>query len=121
MGKKRCFSTVVEAANRMVAECGEDYSLDEQKQKKLWSACAIIDKMAGDGMCEFSRTACDKSSGLAIILGCEYDMVLEDGRSHSFFALIKMFDSFSIRKADQDKVDITLNLNGLWVQNNGQS
>ena len=121
MGKKGCFSTVIESANRMVVECGEGYCPDEQKQRKLWSACAIIDKLTSDDMCEFSRTVCDKSNGLSIILECEYDMVLEGGRTHPFFTLIKMFDSFSIRKAGQDRVEITLNLSGLLVQNNGQS
>lgn len=121
MGKKGCFSIIIEAANKMVAECGEGYCFDEQKQKKLWSACVIVDRLASDDMCEFSRTICDKQSGLAIVLGCEYDMVLEGCRTHPFFTLIKMFDSFFIRKAGQDKVEITLNLNGLWVQHNGQS
>lgn len=114
MGKKRCFSTVIEAINKMVAEYGEGYSIDEQKQKKLWSACAIVDKLESNDICEFSRPVCDKQNGFAIVLGFEYDMVLDGGRTHPFFTLIKMFDSFSIKKVSQDKIEITLNLGGLW-------
>jgi len=116
MGNKGCYLSVSTVVNQASEGYGKAFVLDELKNRRLWSACAIIDKMAEEDECSFSLAIADEAHRMTLVLECDYELILQDGRNHPFFSLVKKMDSFSFSKAGDDKIQINLILNGLWVQ-----
>jgi len=116
MENKGCYLSAASVISQASEGYGKAFALDELKLKKLQSACAIIDKMVEEDECSFSLALADEAHRITLVLECDYELVLQDGRNHPFFSLIKKLDAFSFSKAGEDKVQINLMLNGLWVQ-----
>lgn len=114
MNKRECCRAVFTVLEGAHDENGAALKISEITRKRIESACSIIGKMAEGGEIELMRVAAS-STGLAIVLECDDELSMENGRSHPFFYLIGKFDKFSFSKAKDDRLRITMTMDKLWV------
>lgn len=114
MNKRECCRAVFSALEGAHDENGAALKIGEITKKRIESACSIIVKMIEDGEAELMQ-AIVSPAGLAIVLECDDELSMENGRSHPFFNLIGKFDKFSFSKAKDDRLRITLTMDKLWV------
>lgn len=85
----------------------------KSKREELSESLSIIDRLCDEFDCESAEAEVDdETMVLSVALVCP-DIVMENGRSHLFFELIKHTDSFAF-SAEEDMLRITLNFAGLW-------
>lgn len=114
MNKRECCRAVFSALEGAHDENGAALKISEITKKRIESACSIIEKMTENGEAELIR-AVVLPAGFAIVLECDDELSMENGRSHPFFHLIGKFDKFSFSKAKDDRLRITLTMDKLWV------
>ena len=111
-----CYSSVSKVVNQATEKFGAGFVYDELKNKRLQTACAAIDKMTDEEECRLSLVMVDDEKRITIFLECDFELVLQDGRNHPFFSLVKKFDAFSFSQPRTDVIQVALHLDGLWVE-----
>lgn len=108
MDKENC-SRAISGALLQVGEIGE--------QADCWLAeiCPLLEQLTEPEDMEFVGALAGKT-GLSVILECDDELLMENGRSHPFFSLINSFDALSFSKAADDRLRITLTMSSAWVK-----
>lgn len=85
----------------------------KSKREKLSEPLAIIDRLCDEFDCESAEAEVyDETMDLSVTLVCS-DIIMEHGRNHIFFELIKHASSFSF-SAEEDMLRVAFNFAGLW-------
>ena len=113
-----CKGFVDDLINEASAEFSPAYTLRKNAQERLDKVCELVDALAEELDCESVDVSVNTSSKqLTIMVLCD-DIILEE-RTHPFFELIKMLDSFAFSKC-KEFLRIELNIDGLWERSSGQ-
>ena len=100
---------VAEASDRF----GSHWQVSEDKLNILKTDCTIIDRLVSDFDCESVEADIDEETmKIKVSITCP-DMILEYGRTHPFFTLIKNTESFSFY-AEGDSLKVDFVFAGLW-------
>lgn len=115
-GCKQFVDEVIEESSK---EFGTAYVLQPQVLDRLYSACKLVDEIVPELDCDVVDVSVNTSSKqFTIMIICD-DIVLEYGRTHKFFQLIKMVNSFVFSKCGEESLRIELNIDGLWEKASG--
>lgn len=115
-----CKPFVDEVIEESTKEFGTAYVLQPKVRDRLYAACEVVDEIVPELDCDVVDVSVNTSSKqFTIMIVCD-DMVLEHGRTHKFFQLIKMVNSFAFSKSGQESLRIELNIDGLWERSSGQ-
>lgn len=114
-----CKPFVDEVIEESAKEFGAAYVLQPKVRDRLYAACEVVDEIVPELDCDVVDVSVNTSSKqFTIMIVCD-DMVLEHGRTHKFFQLIKMVNSFAFSKSGQESLRIELNIDGLWERTGG--
>lgn len=114
MEYKPCYDDVKDMVDEASAQFGEGYELNRYKFNQLDEICEIVDELVLEFECECVDIAVDDmTKQLTIAIECD-EMILIGGRTHEFFKLIAMLDSFVFSKAKRDTLRVEFNLNNMW-------
>lgn len=114
MNKRECCRAVFSALERAQSENGSVYEISEITKKRLEMACSAICKMSENDEIELMQTVVSPA-GISVVLECDDELLLENGRTHPFFSLIGKFDKFQFSKAQDDRLRVTLTMDKPWV------
>lgn len=113
-----CKGFVDDLISEASAEFSPAHTLRKNAQERLNKVCELVDALAEELDCESVDVSVNTSSKqLTIMVLCD-DIILEE-RTHPFFELIKMLDSFAFSKC-KEFLRIELNIDGLWERSSGQ-
>lgn len=119
MGYSGCKSIVDEVIEEANAEFCPAYSLKAGAVDRLHSICELVDEVVPELDCSAVDVSVNTSNKqFMFMLICD-DMTLEDGRTHIFFQLIQMVDSFIFSKSGKESLRIELNIDDLWERKSG--
>ena len=94
-------------------QLGNHWFIPKSKRESLQANCTLIDRLVHEFDCESAEADIDvETLKLRVSIMCP-DIVLEYGRSHPFFTLIKDTESFSFSAVD-DSIQIDFVFAGLW-------
>lgn len=111
-----CYSSVLKLISEASRRFGNQFCVNKAKAENLEEVCEIIEELISEFECEhFDATVNDEEKSLTLSVWYD-DIILQGGSSHSFFSLIKMLDSFSFSKSNEDSLRIDMNINRLWVE-----
>lgn len=115
MELNHCYNSVINLVSEASRRFGNKFQIDDSALKNMPKICSIIDDMLEEFQCEyFDASVNDITKTLQLCFECD-EIILEDGRSHPFFTLIQMADSFSFSKSEEDCIRVSLNIDRLWV------
>ena len=106
---KESYSRAISGALSPGSEIGE------QADRWLAEVCPLLEQLTEAEELEFVNASACKT-GLSVVLECDDELLMENGRSHPFFSLIGSFDAFSFSKAADDRLRITLTMSSAWVK-----
>ena len=106
---KESYSRAISGALSQVSEIGE------QADRWLAEVCPLLEQLTEAEELEFVNASACKT-GLSVVLECDDELLMENGRSHPFFSLIGSFDAFSFSKAADVRLRITLTMSSAWVK-----
>ena len=115
-----CKPFVDEVIEESTKEFGAAYALQPKVRDRLYAACELVDEIVPELDCDTVDVSVNTSNKQFTIMVICDDMVLEHGRTHKFFQLIKMVNSFAFSKCGKESLRIELNIDGLWEKTSGQ-
>lgn len=89
--------------------------IGEQADRWLAEVSPLLEQLTESEDMEFVGASSGKT-GLSVVLECDDELLMENGRSHPFFSLINSFDALSFSKAADDRLRITLTMSSAWVK-----
>lgn len=119
MEYSECKPFVDEVIEESTKEFGAAYALQSKVLDRLYVACELVDEIVPELDCDAVDVSVNTSNKQFTIMVICDDMVLEHGRTHKFFQLIKMANSFAFSKSGQESLRIELNIDGLWERTGG--
>lgn len=90
-------------------------AVGEQANRWLAEVCPLLEQLTEADDLEFV-SASTGMAGLSVVLECDDELLMENGRSHTFFSLVNSFDTLSFSKAADDRLRITLTMSSAWVK-----
>lgn len=108
-----CYDCVVDVADEATQIYSRHYKRNDEKYQQLQNICECVDELFREVDGVFVDVSVnDVTKQLTIDIGCD-DVIFENGRSHMFFNVIQMFDSFEFSKTKDGYLRISLNL-AMW-------
>lgn len=107
------YDAVEMVIDEAVAQFNGRFIVPKAKRTLLKKDCELIDRLVQEFDCESATAEInDETLALTISVNC-YDMVLEYGRTHSFFDLIQRTASFNF-SVEGDMLKVSFVFTGLW-------
>lgn len=104
MNYKSCYDEVIKLASDAESRFGESFAINEEKNNRLGSICAAIDKLITKLEFDYYEVAVDDTDKrLTVSLFCD-EIILDGDHARQFFCLIKKMDSFSFTKSKDDGI-----------------
>lgn len=114
-----CENFVDELVCESSAEFGPAYVIRDDVREKLGKVCELVDEIVPELECNSLDISVNMDTKqFTIMIVCD-DMILENGRTHKFFEIIKMLDSFAFSKCGEESLRIELNIDGIWEKSGG--
>ena len=92
-----------------------DFTLNREKYNKLISLCGLADMIMAEFDGENMVIMVDPVLINGIISIQIPELILEDGRTHAFFTMIKQADFLRFTQNAKDKLCIQFGVNNLWT------
>lgn len=107
------YDVVEMVVDEATSQFGGSWVVSETKKNQLAESCNIIDSLVEEFDCESTEASVDDDTmQLKVSIICP-DMVLEYGRQHPFFLLIKQASGFRFSSIG-DSLKVEFIFSGLW-------
>ncbi len=113
MQQECSYNALVDLINETLSHYGDKFKLNKEKLGDLEKICDTMDSFAEmlDAESMLVEVLPERKEVCFRLYMC--DMVFKNGRSHDFFEIIKMFDSFSFSN-NNDMLMLTLSIHKMW-------
>lgn len=112
--KEKIYNATMELINETIQKSRGRLAMFEGFDKKLDQVCKYVSEFEDKVDLEDIFIEIDEEIRvLSVCVLCD-ELILQHGRSDSFFDLIKLADSFSFSKEKEDTLKISLNFYHVW-------
>ena len=112
--KDKLYSVVCDLIDDAVNTSKIRLAVFDGVKERFSDVCTLVEELTGKvDLGDVYVEADSDIRELSICILCD-ELILQHGRSDSFFELIKMVDSFSFSKEQEDVLKISLNFYHVW-------